>query len=120
MVRHIYMDEGGRSKITDEPFCVEAAVIADLDAHLRPVSERFAELAAAYLPTNSQNVPFSAKNIWHGTKDFHRDRLTRANRFELLRELAKIPGEFSILLCVVPGAVTTCLRPGRLKKIGSI
>jgi hypothetical protein len=96
MVRHVYMDEGGRSKSTEEPFAVEAAVIVDLDRHRAPAEEIFGQLAAKYLPNDKQHAPFHAKDIWHGTKDFHRDRLTLTKRLDLLKALAEIPDRLDI------------------------
>jgi hypothetical protein len=96
MVRHVYMDEGGKSNPLHEPFVVEAAIIVDIDKHKRDVETVLHELACEYLPEHNRRAPFHAKDIWHGTKNFHRDRLSLDQRARLLRSLAKVPADLGI------------------------
>ena len=71
------------------------------------------------MPANERDgVIFHAKDIWHGTKRFHRDKWPRLKRQALLERLADIPVMFS--LPVVAGVVEKSMHKWGGIKQGSV
>ena len=98
-MRLVYLDEGGISNEKHEPYLVVAAAIMNPDEKWRLLEKYFQELTEEYFPRyEGAPIVFHAKDIWHGSHQFDRDRpewpLDR--RTALLKRLAEIPQKFDI------------------------
>tara|TARA_R110000824_G_scaffold50894_6_gene141898 strand:- start:11049 stop:11846 length:798 start_codon:yes stop_codon:yes gene_type:complete len=93
LMRFAHIDEAGTS--AKEDWCVVAGVISSPDGQWRQLNNYLAECRKEFCP-DRPDIIFHAKDIFHGTKDFHRDNWSREKRAELLTELSKIPWKFSL------------------------
>jgi hypothetical protein len=98
-MRIVYLDESGIGNIKSDPHLVVAGVIIHADAHWLKLQAHLANLLEDATP---KGVPLPkalhAKDIWHGTKQFHRDLWPRELRMDLLNELARVPQDFQLHL----------------------
>jgi hypothetical protein len=109
LVRFVCLDEAGLSHREDEPFTVDAVVIVNPDRDMRDLEGRLATIRAD-VPGLDESTVFHAKDLWHGTGAFPRDKYDRETRVEILRRIAAIPSEMS--LPVVAGWVARdVIRP---------
>lgn len=112
-MRVTFLDEAGTSNKAHEPYLVVAGVIVDPDRDYAGIERTLRHLADRCFP-DGEGLPdtataygkpfvFHAKDIWHGSGFFPRDKWPLATRMELLRELSEIPWKFG--LTVVYGAI---------------
>jgi hypothetical protein len=98
LVRFIYLDEAGLSRIEEEPFLVVAGVILHPDTQWRQIDLYLRDVVADVWPDDNYGgrFVFHAKDIWHGAKQFKRSEWTKTQRIRLLKRLAAIPAKFSL------------------------
>jgi hypothetical protein len=97
LVRIAFLDEAGRSR--HEPIIVVGGILVHGDRTYRKLVARFDEIAAAFLPEADRNgFVFHAKDIFHGSGHYFKDRDTwpRSRRWPILSALASLPREFGI------------------------
>jgi hypothetical protein len=93
----VYLDEAGISNELQEPYLVVAGVIVDADKKWRPLEEYFRKLTLEYFPKHvGHPVVFHAKDIWHGSGLFDRNKWKLTKRLKLLHRLSKVPREFDL------------------------
>lgn len=92
-MRFAHLDEAGTS--TREGWCVVAGVVSSPDGQWRQLNKFLEDCRKEFCPDNP-GIIFHAKDIFHGTKNFHRDEWSRGKRQELLMELSKIPRKFNL------------------------
>lgn len=88
-----HLDEAGTS--AKEQCCVVAGIVSSPDGQWRQLNKYLDDLRGEFA-SGQPEIIFHAKDIWHGTKNFHRDRWPRDRRVALLYELAKIPRIFQL------------------------
>ena len=129
LVRFVYIDEAGISNKNDEPWIVEAGVIVNPDIHLKAIETRFESIRADLLPDLNVREPFHAKDIWHGSGPFSRDKYDSDTRWRVLERMAAIPKELSLPIAAgwfqramldewVPAKLTNTLEPLRTLTFG--
>lgn len=97
IVKIAYVDEAGIQ--ASDPWCVVAGVIVDPDRQYQQVRARLDELKdehAAYIKGDPRGIIFHAKDIYHGTKHFHRDCWPFEVRMQLLESLAHVVNDFAL------------------------
>jgi Protein of unknown function (DUF3800) len=96
-MRVLYLDESGIGKISHDPHLVVAGVLVHGDRQWRELKNLLRSLLEGATP-NGQPVPrfLHAKDIFHGSGEFPRDRWPEAIRHELLDNIARIPAIFRI------------------------
>lgn len=107
LVRIAYLDEAGIGDPAQEPFVVVAGIVLHGDKQWRLLEERLADMIERHIkPDRREGAYFHAKDIYHGTKAFHRDVYTKDERFAMLDELVSLPRElgFPIVHAAVPRA----------------
>lgn len=85
LVRLTFMDEAGIS--ADEPVAVVSGVIIHGDNQLNAVEHYLSKIKQQYLGDRTQ-VTLSAKDIWHGTKDFKGMEVSK--RIEIINAMVSI------------------------------
>ena len=102
-MRLAYLDEAGVSNPEHEPYLVVAGVILDGDQDWQLLDRHLRSIARRHLPEQDRNeFVFHAKDLWHGSGYFHRDRWRLDRRMEILSQVVAIPRKFH--LPVVAGA----------------
>jgi hypothetical protein len=97
LVRLLYLDEAGSD--FDAPTLVVAGVIVHGDREYPLIEAAFSALKDHYLPPEDRDgFIFHAKDIYHGSRYFHRAKLEwpRERRIQLLRDLASVIDRFSL------------------------
>ncbi len=101
-LRFAHIDEAGTSR--DEKLCVVAGVVSHPDAQWLSINQHLIELADELAPPEDrEGIVFHAKDIWHGTKKFHRDKWCREKRIDLLKRICRMPVDFA--MPVIAGAI---------------
>jgi hypothetical protein len=96
-VRLIYLDEAGISNPAQEPFLVVVGIILDADQDWLALDRHLKSIMRKRLPEEMRFTGvFHAKDIWHGTKLFHRYQWPMSKRMEILADLAAIPAKFHL------------------------
>jgi hypothetical protein len=93
LMRLLYLDEAGFSNPAQEPYSVVGGVLLHGNRDIKRVEERLRIIARKFQPENP-DVIFHAKDIFHGTKEWHRDKFPREQRLQILTELCGISSEF--------------------------
>lgn len=94
-VRFAHLDEAGTSR--QEPFAVVAGVVSHADMQWRALNEYLSDMMDDLVPAGlRKGLVLHAKDLFHGTKKFHRDVWPRDRRMRIMMELAKIPVAFDI------------------------
>ncbi len=94
-MRIIYLDEAGIGKLADDPCVVVAGIILHGDKQWLPLETYLRAMVEAWVPpADRPGIIFHAKDIFHGTKAFHRDKWEKETRFAILDELATLPAAF--------------------------
>jgi hypothetical protein len=93
LVRIALLDDAGVD--IREPRFIVAGVILAPDRHTALVVDRLFPLARKIRP-DKPNVVLHASDLWHGAKEFTRDKCPQLRRQEIVREIAAIPGEFGL------------------------
>ena len=100
----VYLDEAGVGKVTQEPHLVVAGVIIDADRKWKKIEDYFRELVREVFGQDDlRGRIFHAKDIWHGSGIFDRQKWPRQERIQLFRRLAQIPRLFEL---PIPVAIT--------------
>jgi hypothetical protein len=96
------LDEAGIS--ARERYAVVAGILSNPDTQWRALEQYLSDMADALIPKHlRKGAIFHAKDLWHGSGLFHRDRFERTRRNRILLELAKIPKAFDVP--VIVGAI---------------
>jgi hypothetical protein len=99
MARFAHLDEAGTS--SKEPFAVVAGVISNPDKQWRALEQYLVDLADDLVPSEMrEGAVFHAKDLWHGTGHFPKEKIDRDRRNRILQELAKIPIKFDVPVVV--------------------
>jgi len=97
LLRFVYMDEAGIS--SHEPVVLVAAIIVDADRQWRHLADHIQGMIDHHLEEGDrENFVFHAKDLFHGTKKFPRDKWSLPQRLEILKELVSIPRKFNVPL----------------------
>jgi hypothetical protein len=87
------MDEAGIS--SREPIVLVVAIIVDADRRWKRLESRIHEIAAER-GVDPEQIVFHAKDLFHGTGLFPRDKWPLKERLDILRKLVSIPHQFNI------------------------
>jgi hypothetical protein len=87
------MDEAGIS--SREPIVLVVAIIVDADRRWKRLESRIHEIAAER-GIDPEQIVFHAKDLFHGTGLFPRDKWPLKERLDILRKLVSIPHQFNI------------------------
>jgi hypothetical protein len=98
-VRWAYVDEAGIS--SREKLVTVAGVVINADKHHRAITARLNEMRNALPPELADGLIFHAKDIWHGNKEFEREKweahgIFKEERRSLVQKLCSIPAEFNL------------------------
>lgn len=86
LLRHVFIDEAGVA--AQEPVAVVAGVITLPDEHWGQLREHLAAIARDHLPAADRaGFVFHAKDIFHGSGYFQRDKWPLDVRLEILRRI---------------------------------
>lgn len=96
-VRMLYLDEAGIGKIDDDPFLVVAGVLIHADTQWSAIVN---DLKTALLDATPFGVKtpayFHAKDVFHGSGEFPRDKWPREVRTALLEKVGSIPYRYQV------------------------
>jgi Protein of unknown function (DUF3800) len=97
IVRLVYLDEAGVSNPAHEPILVVAGVIVNPDRQWKELEAYFRNLAHSLFPEDDPyRFVFHAKDIFHGSGAFDRQRWSRKERIKILSQLAQVPRLFDL------------------------
>jgi hypothetical protein len=97
IVRLVYLDEAGVSNPAHEPILVVAGVIVNPDCQWKELEAYFRNLAHSLFPDEDPyRFVFHAKDIFHGSGAFNRERWPRKERMRVLSQLAQVPRLFDL------------------------
>lgn len=97
LVRILYLDESGIGKISKDPHLVVAGVLIHGDTHWRGMSEHLRGLLEDAVPAGEPTPShLHAKDIFHGSGEFPRDRWSETVRHRLLDKVADVPWLFGV------------------------
>jgi len=103
-VQLVYLDEAGISNTAHEPYVVVAGVIVNADKKWKELERHFLalteELMPDYVPFYGRQLIFHAKDIWHGTGLFDRQKWPLAKRLAILGRLAEVPAQFRLPIVI--------------------
>jgi hypothetical protein len=96
-VRILYLDESGVGSLDKDPALVVAGVLIHADTQWGAIANRLREILLDAVPFG-QPTPscLHAKDMYHGTKEFHRDHWDKDLRFAMLDKVAVLPEEFGL------------------------
>lgn len=98
-MRLVYLDEAGISNPAQESHLVVAGVMVSPDRQWNNLENYFRELHISIFPENADEIGsfiFHAKDIWHGSGAFDRERFPRKERMRILMQLAQVPRLFQL------------------------
>jgi hypothetical protein len=99
MTRFVYFDESGVGKLDADPHLIVAGAMVNADAQWLSLETYLSDMLESFVPKGQPKPScFHAKDVYHGTKEFHRDRWPDTNRMGLLEEMAKVPKTFDMPL----------------------
>jgi len=99
-MRLIYLDEAGISNPAEEPFLIVAGIAVNADRQFKEIEAYLDGMAQRHIaPQKRGLVAFHAMELFHGTKNFHRDSWPFETRLAILDELASIPKKFDLPIC---------------------
>jgi hypothetical protein len=95
-LRYAHLDEAGTSR--DEAHCLVAGVVSHPDTQWRQLADHLNDIMAEYVrsPQDRRGLVFHAKDIFHGTKRFHRNDWPLDKRQSLLTDICRIPAIFDL------------------------
>ena len=96
-MRILYLDESGIGQIDKDPALVVAGVLIDPDTQWMPLASRLRSILSDAIPDGVKAPKhLHAKDIYHGTKEFSRDKWEVERRFKILDRVAALPEEFQL------------------------
>lgn len=96
-MRILYIDEAGVGSLEKDPIMVVAGVIIHADTQWRKLADHMDALLKQATPKGAMPPRcLHAKDIFHGTKEFHRDHWPAEVRHQLLRDIAALPALYGI------------------------
>ena len=96
-VRVLYLDESGVGSVEKDPYLCVAGVLIDADTQWISMANDLAAVLAHHTPQGVDRPPFiHAKDVFHGTKDFHRDTWPGSSRIGLLASVSALPVKYDI------------------------
>jgi hypothetical protein len=99
VTRFAHLDEAGTS--SREPYAIVGGVVSSPDKQWRALEQYLSDLADDLVPPDIRpDIVLHAKDLWHGTGKFPKDKVSREIRNRILTELAKIPVKFDIPVIV--------------------
>jgi Protein of unknown function (DUF3800) len=119
-VQLVYLDEAGVGNAAHEPHLIVAGVIIDADRKWKQIENYFRELVSEVFGEDDlRGHIFHAKDVWHGSGIFDRQKWPRQKRIQLLRRLAQVPRLFEL---PIPVSITDRaeFRTNLLKRSPSI
>jgi hypothetical protein len=100
-VRIAYLDEAGVGEMRAEPYMVIAGVILNGDQDWQPIQRHLQSILRRNVPdVGRKSLIFHAKDIWHGSKHFPREKFPLELRQKIFMEIAEIPKRFHISIVV--------------------
>lgn len=100
----VYLDEAGVSNKAHEPYLVVAGIIVNADKKWKKLERHFLtlaeELVPDYVPFYGRQFIFHAKDIWHGTGLFDRNKWPLKTRLKILERLAEVPAKFDLPIVI--------------------
>lgn len=97
VMRILYLDEAGVGSVEKDPVLAVAGVLVRADTQWVALASHLETVLSDATPAGVRRPRFlHAKDIFHGTKEFHRDHWSRERRESLLDEIAKIPAQFEL------------------------
>lgn len=98
-VRILYLDESGIGSIDKDPLLIVAGVLVHGDKNWRAIADDLLEIRETCAPDGEPTPTYlHAKDIYHGTGEFHRERWPREHRLSILDRIAALPGRHRIPL----------------------
>ena len=96
-MRVLYLDESGVGNLSKDPHLVVAGVLVHPDTQWHAIADSLRALLDGATPAG-QPIPsyIHAKDVFHGTGEFPREHWPEAMRFELLDNVARLPGRFRL------------------------
>jgi len=96
-VRTLYLDEAGVGKISKDPILVVAGVIIHADTHWGAIANELNNLLLDAVPMGAATPScFHAKDVFHGSGEFPRDKWPDTVRFKLLADVAALPAKYHL------------------------
>jgi hypothetical protein len=95
VLRVVYLDIAGLANPNQEPFTVVAGVIINPDKQWISINKYLSDIADEYVGrTRPFDFYFHATELFHGTKNFPRNKYDKETRFKILDRLVEIPRLF--------------------------
>ncbi|MCH8977215.1 MAG: DUF3800 domain-containing protein [Proteobacteria bacterium] len=107
IMRHFYLDEAGIGNPKIEPYTVVAGFLLHVDNQYEMLRKYILDMADNLVAPNNErpdNFCFHAKDLWHGSRFFSRDKWPLEKRLEILGYLADIPDKFDLPI------IYTCIK----------
>lgn len=96
-VRVLYLDESGIGNLRKDPYLCVAGVLIDADTQWMPISNDLAEIVAQATPEGVARPPFiHAKDVYHGSGAYHRDKWPAENRIDVIAGVSGIPAKYDV------------------------
>jgi hypothetical protein len=116
-VRILYLDESGIGKVEKDPMLVVAGVIIHADTQWGVLAKRLDALLSDATPFGVKKPDYlHAKDIFHGSGEFPRDKWDQKRRNKLLEDTGSLVHEFK--LPVVWTGVDRKHYAGKFPKLG--
>ena len=96
LVRLTFLDEAGRSR--HEPTIVVAGVIVHGDRMYRRLEDRLRQIVVDAAPSGEETdgLILHAGDLFHGNRQFDKERWPQPKRHAILMEVARLPAEFEL------------------------
>jgi hypothetical protein len=95
LVRLTFLDEAGRSR--HEPTIVVAGVIVNGDRMYRRLEDRLRKIVVDAAPAGeADGLILHAADLFHGNRQFDKEKWPQPKRHEMLMEVARLPAEFEL------------------------
>ncbi len=97
LLRLAYMDEAGISNPKEEPVLVVSGFVINADQDWQRLVWHLKSIVRQTIPVEDRRrFVFHAKDIWHGSGYFKRDKWPLPKRIELLEKIVSIPKTFHL------------------------
>lgn len=96
-VRVLYLDESGVGSIRKDPYLVVAGVLINADTEWMPISNDLAQILDDTTPNGLERPPcIHTKDVFHGSRHFHRDKWPAENRIDVIAGVGGIPAKYDV------------------------